>query len=68
MNSGPRFDKERVPKSRKLIIESCEFSLKKHRMLGLFEADVTDARKKIRSYKERTGDSISFTGYSDRRL
>ena len=31
---------EKVPKSRKLIIENCEFALKKHHMLGLFEADV----------------------------
>jgi pyruvate/2-oxoglutarate dehydrogenase complex dihydrolipoamide acyltransferase (E2) component len=32
-------------------------------MLGLFEADVTEARKKLHSYKERTGESISFTGW-----
>jgi pyruvate/2-oxoglutarate dehydrogenase complex dihydrolipoamide acyltransferase (E2) component len=32
-------------------------------MLGLFEADVTEARKRLRSYKERTGESISFTGW-----
>ena len=32
-------------------------------MLGLFEADVTEARKKLRSYKEQTGESISFTGW-----
>ena len=32
-------------------------------MLGLFEADVTEARRKIRRHKEQTGDSISFTGW-----
>ncbi len=32
-------------------------------MLGLFEADVTDARRKLQSYKETTGESISFTGW-----
>ncbi|MHA2025131.1 MAG: 2-oxo acid dehydrogenase subunit E2 [Candidatus Thorarchaeota archaeon] len=52
-----------VPKSRKLIIESCDFALRKHRMLGLFEADVTEARRKIQAYKEKTGESISFTGW-----
>ncbi|MHA2242598.1 MAG: 2-oxo acid dehydrogenase subunit E2, partial [Candidatus Thorarchaeota archaeon] len=48
---------------RKLIIESCDFALRKHRMLGLFEADVTDARKKLHRYKEQTGESVSFTGW-----
>jgi pyruvate/2-oxoglutarate dehydrogenase complex dihydrolipoamide acyltransferase (E2) component len=32
-------------------------------MLGLFEADVTEARKKLHMYKEATGESISFTGW-----
>jgi pyruvate/2-oxoglutarate dehydrogenase complex dihydrolipoamide acyltransferase (E2) component len=32
-------------------------------MLGLFEADVTYARKRLRRYKEQTGDSISFAGW-----
>ncbi|MHA2083586.1 MAG: 2-oxo acid dehydrogenase subunit E2 [Candidatus Thorarchaeota archaeon] len=44
-----------------MIIESCDFALRKHRMLGLFEADVTD--KKLHRYKEHTGESISFTGW-----
>ncbi|MHA2321553.1 MAG: 2-oxo acid dehydrogenase subunit E2 [Candidatus Thorarchaeota archaeon] len=57
------YRKERVPKSRKLIIESCDYALRMHRMLGLFEADVTEARKMLHSYKEKTGESISFTGW-----
>lgn len=32
-------------------------------MLGLFEADVTEARKKLRSHKDQIGESISFTGW-----
>lgn len=63
MNSSRGYSKERVPKSRKLIIESCDYALRKHRMLGLFEADVTEARRKIRSHKHQTGESISFTGW-----
>ncbi|UCH05817.1 MAG: 2-oxo acid dehydrogenase subunit E2 [Candidatus Thorarchaeota archaeon] len=63
MNSSPSYSKELVPRSRKLIIESCEYALRKHRMLGLFEADVTEAREKIRNHKEQTGESISFTGW-----
>jgi len=49
MKSIAGFQVEKVPKSRKLIIENCEFALEKHRMLGLFEADVTE--------------SLSFTGW-----
>ncbi len=63
MSSGLGYRKERVPKSRKLIIESCDYALGKHRMLGLFEADVTEARKKLHKYKVQTGESISFTGW-----
>jgi pyruvate/2-oxoglutarate dehydrogenase complex dihydrolipoamide acyltransferase (E2) component len=63
LSSEPRYRRERIPKSRKLIMESCEYALKKHRMLGLFEADVTDARKKIEMYEAETGESISFTGW-----
>jgi len=32
-------------------------------MLGLFEADVTEARERFNLYKEQTGESISFTGW-----
>jgi pyruvate/2-oxoglutarate dehydrogenase complex dihydrolipoamide acyltransferase (E2) component len=32
-------------------------------MLGLFEADVSDARNILRTHKEQTGESISFTGW-----
>jgi pyruvate/2-oxoglutarate dehydrogenase complex dihydrolipoamide acyltransferase (E2) component len=32
-------------------------------MLGLFEADVTEARQKFQQYREKTGESISFTGW-----
>ncbi|MFX1607289.1 MAG: 2-oxo acid dehydrogenase subunit E2 [Promethearchaeota archaeon] len=63
LNSSQGYSKESVPKSRKLIIESCDYALRKHRMLGLFEVDVTDARKKIRKHKDQTSESISFTGW-----
>ena len=63
MSSSLGYRKERVPKSRKLITEMCDYALRKHRMLGLFEADVTEARKELQRYKEKTGESISFTGW-----
>jgi pyruvate/2-oxoglutarate dehydrogenase complex dihydrolipoamide acyltransferase (E2) component len=62
---GPRsgFREESIPKSRKLIIENCEYALRKHRMIGLFEADVTDARLRIHNYRNQSGQSVSFTGW-----
>jgi len=63
MKTGEGYRKERIPNSRKLIVESCEYALRKHRMIGLFEADVTDARKRIHEYKELSGESLSFTGW-----
>ncbi|MFW9964771.1 MAG: 2-oxo acid dehydrogenase subunit E2 [Candidatus Sifarchaeia archaeon] len=63
MSSNEGYQKSPVPKSRKLIIEMCDYALKKHRMHGLFEADVTKAREKIQRYKEKTGESMSFTGW-----
>jgi pyruvate/2-oxoglutarate dehydrogenase complex dihydrolipoamide acyltransferase (E2) component len=63
LNRETGYCKEPIPKSRKLIIESCELALRKHRMIGLFEADVTDARRKLHAYKAQTGESVSFTGW-----
>jgi len=35
----------------------------KNRVYGLIELDVTKAREHIRSYKEKTGETLSFTGW-----
>jgi pyruvate/2-oxoglutarate dehydrogenase complex dihydrolipoamide acyltransferase (E2) component len=40
-----------------------EMGAKTHHMKGLFELDVTEGRKIIHSYKERTGGDISFTSW-----
>lgn len=63
MDSKTGYRKEPIPKSRKLIIESCELAQHKHKMIGLFEADVTDARRTLSTYKAQAGESISFTGW-----
>ncbi|TFG99244.1 dihydrolipoamide acyltransferase [Candidatus Thorarchaeota archaeon] len=63
MSSNLGYQKEPVPKSRKLITEMCDYALQKHRIIGIFEADVTEARTMLHRYKEQTGDSISFTGW-----
>ena len=34
----------------------------KNRVYGLIELDVTKAREHIRGHKEKTGETLSFTG------
>jgi len=38
-------------------------ALQKHRMVGLFETDITDARRRLHEHKDQTGESVSFTGW-----
>lgn len=51
------------PWERQMIIEGGRIASKRHSVFGLIEVDVTDARRLIRDYKERTGESISFTAF-----
>lgn len=46
-----------------MVIEGGRIASKRHSVFGLIEVDVTQARRLIRSCKERTGESISFTAF-----
>jgi pyruvate/2-oxoglutarate dehydrogenase complex dihydrolipoamide acyltransferase (E2) component len=46
-----------------MIIEGGRIASKRHTVFGLIEVDVTQARHILREYKERTGESISFTAF-----
>jgi pyruvate/2-oxoglutarate dehydrogenase complex dihydrolipoamide acyltransferase (E2) component len=52
----------RFPRSRIATIDVCEIGQRKHHIAGMIEIDVTDARKKIRKYKQEVG-RISFTAW-----
>jgi pyruvate/2-oxoglutarate dehydrogenase complex dihydrolipoamide acyltransferase (E2) component len=48
---------------RRLMINMLNLSGPAHNMYGLLEVDVTVARQFIAKYKERTGETLSFTGF-----
>ena len=51
------------PWERQMIIEGGRIAAKRHTVFGLLEVDVTDARGIMREYKERTGETLSFTAF-----
>jgi pyruvate/2-oxoglutarate dehydrogenase complex dihydrolipoamide acyltransferase (E2) component len=50
-------------KSRQMVVEALRLGEYKHFIHGLLEVDVTAARRFIRQYEARTGESLSFTAY-----
>jgi len=59
----PDFEIKQFPLSRRLIVDSARQGKRKHTIVGLVEADVTEARHLIQAHKEATGESISFTAF-----
>jgi pyruvate/2-oxoglutarate dehydrogenase complex dihydrolipoamide acyltransferase (E2) component len=51
------------PTVRTGVVDFMIMGKKKHNVHGFGEMDVTEPRKIIRNYKERTGTTLSFTGY-----
>ena len=51
------------PKIRRLMVDGGYMARQKHLIHGLVEMDVTHARRLIRGYKERTGETLSFTAF-----
>jgi hypothetical protein len=51
------------PKMRRLVLDAGHLTRGRHMMHGLVEVDVTDARQFLRSYKARTGESLSFMAF-----
>ncbi|MHA2248068.1 MAG: 2-oxo acid dehydrogenase subunit E2 [Candidatus Hodarchaeales archaeon] len=51
------------PRNRLGIVDYLDEAQKRHIITGLFEIDITKARKWIKSYKNDTGTAISFTGW-----
>jgi pyruvate/2-oxoglutarate dehydrogenase complex dihydrolipoamide acyltransferase (E2) component len=57
------YSTEKIPPFRQLVIDGMELAARKHSIHGLAEVDITQARQRIRQIKERTGESLSFTGF-----
>ena len=57
------YEVKRFPLARRLIVDTGRMGTNRHRMLGLVEVDVTEARRRIREHKELTGEALSFTAF-----
>lgn len=51
------------PKIRRLMEDGGRLGREKHLVHGLFELDVTEARRAIHDYRARTGEGLSFTAF-----
>ncbi len=51
------------PKTRRLMEDGGRLARQKHLIHGLFELDVTEARRAIRDHRAATGESLSFTAF-----
>lgn len=63
INNPEGFEIRKISKMAQLIDEFTSLSKKKNIIWSFTQVDVTEARKKIRSYYERTGEKISFTAF-----
>lgn len=51
------------PVQRRVIADTVRMARRKNTMYGLFEVNVTNARKAIHEYRARTGEALSFTAF-----
>ena len=52
-----------LPPGRRIWVNTLDLSWPAHTMYGLLEVDVTVPRQLIAEHKERTGETLSFTGF-----
>ncbi|NHJ01762.1 MAG: dihydrolipoamide acyltransferase [Candidatus Heimdallarchaeota archaeon] len=51
------------PRNRLSITDYLDVAQKRHIITGLLELDITKARERLKTYKNKTGNAISFTGW-----
>lgn len=51
------------PLVRRLVVDSSRIGKRKHSIIALLELDVTEPRQIIDNYKEKNGESLSFTAF-----
>lgn len=63
MKKQDQYEVVPFPKIRQPVIDSLSRAARMHVTHALLEVDVTEARNRLRKYKNRTGDSLSFTAF-----
>lgn len=54
---------ERFPPNRVATVDVGALSRERHLITGLFEVDVTEARRRLRDHRDRSGERLSFTAW-----
>jgi pyruvate/2-oxoglutarate dehydrogenase complex dihydrolipoamide acyltransferase (E2) component len=54
---------EPIPKMRRFSLDAGYLGRKRHMVHGLIEVDVTEVRNFIKTHKEKTGETLSFTAF-----
>lgn len=68
MTDPDRFTVKEFPKIRHGYIDLMREGQRKRFIHGLFEVDVTEARRRLREHKAQTGETLSFTSFAIRCL
>lgn len=63
MNSGKGYSESPMPASRWPVIDVMILGSGRPTIHGLLEVDVTEARRRIHSHRDRTGEALSFTAF-----
>lgn len=61
--SDPAYEVKPYPLSRRAIIDSARIGNRKHVIRALVEVDVSEPRRILHAYKDKTGESLSFTAF-----
>lgn len=51
------------PPDRRTVVSALEVGARRHMVHALLEVDVTEARRRLRAHRERTGEALSFTAF-----
>ncbi len=63
MNQDAKYRLETFPPARQFTVDMGQLALKKHRVYGLIEADVTEARQRLRDLKAHSPAAPGFTAW-----
>jgi pyruvate/2-oxoglutarate dehydrogenase complex dihydrolipoamide acyltransferase (E2) component len=63
MNPEPDYVVKPISRMRRFSIDAGRLGRRRHTIHGLLEMDVTEARRRLREHRERTGERPSFTAF-----
>ncbi len=63
MSRPDRYTIYPFPLQRRIVADTVRMARRRNTMYGLFEVDVTRARRAIRAHRARTGEGLSFTAF-----